>query len=168
MAIAGGQVELSADKLIEFANHPLHDGDVRTLLICIAFTWFMALFPDVDTESRPRKMFHRAAFVAITILWYFNAYDLMALFALVAIAPLLHKHRGWTHARLTPWFFALIFAVAWEYARVQQGWFRSFSWENVLDFLTLRWIFVAAIIAGHYTHLFLDLPVFSYFKRRLS
>ncbi|MCB0300780.1 MAG: hypothetical protein KDE52_12045, partial [Calditrichaeota bacterium] len=68
----------------------------------------------------------------------------------------------------TPWFFALIFAVAWEYARVQQGWFRSFSWENVLDFLTLRWIFVAAIIAGHYTHLFLDLPIFSYFKRRLS
>lgn len=156
LAIFSGQVTLGEKSLAVFFRNPAADSDCRTLVIVMFLAWAMALFPDVDTESRPRKYFHRAAFGVMSGLLFLNELEVLALVALGVIAPMLHKHRGWTHHWLTPWVLAVFFAVGWEYTRAKNAWFFGFSWESTLSFFTDRWIFAAAIILGHYTHLLLD------------
>ncbi len=156
LAIFSGQVTLGEKSLVVFLRNPAADGDFRTFVIVIFLTGAMALFPDVDTESRPRKYFHRVAFGVMGGLLFLNELEVLALLALAVMAPMLHKHRGWTHHWLTPWGLAALFAVVWEYLRTKNAGFSGYSWENALSFLADRWIFAAAIVLGHYTHLLLD------------
>ncbi len=156
LAVFSGQVKLSLYALQDFIRHPLGDGDFQNLLVVVIFTWFMAVFPDVDIDSKPRKYFYRAVFVGFVFLFILQAHRLLAILGLIAIMPLLHKHRGWTHWRITPWVFAIIFAIIWEYFRAKNAWFSGFSWKNVIKFLFEHWIFTASFVVGHYTHLLLD------------
>jgi len=156
LAVFSGQVELSLRTIETFVHHPLRDGDFRTLLVVVSFAWLMAVFPDIDIDSKPRKYFYRAVFVGFGLLFMLQAYQMLAILALAAFIPLLHKHRGWTHWRITPWIFAVIFAITWEYFRAKNSWFSGFSWGNVLKFMVEHWIFTASFVIGHYTHLILD------------
>ena len=118
--------------------------------------WFMALFPDLDTASIPQRWFLRGMFALLIAALAWGRLDLFVLLAFAALLPLIHRHRGWTHWRITPWVIPLFLASIHEYLRAQSSWFLGFSWENVWEFLGRYWIYVAASVLGHYTHLLLD------------
>lgn len=166
LAVAGRQATLSIDAIRDFWENPLHDGGVRTLIMVIALAYLMALFPDTDTASKPRRFLDRTVFVILLACLWTEAYEIAVLVALAAIAPLLQKHRGWTHSWWTPWVFAVLFAIAWEIFRAENAWFSGFSWNNVFAFMKTRWIFTIAIAIGYYTHLLLDRPAFTRLRTR--
>ena len=121
-----------------------------------ATAWFMALFPDLDTASIPQRWFMRAMFALLVAALAWGRMDIFAVLAFATILPLLHRHRGWTHWKVTPWLVALFLATVYEFLRARESWVFEFSWENVWAFLREYWHYTAACVIGHYTHLLLD------------
>ena len=154
LLLTAGSGALSAPpaSLTEFTAHPgvaLGGGVFLT-------AWLMALFPDLDTRSIPQKWYLRCVALGTIGALLADRGDWVAVIALAALLPLLHKHRGWTHWKLTPWVLALLAALLAEYSRTQSLWFSGFSWRGVSDLLAQHWMFVMATVLGHSTHLLLD------------
>ena len=157
VALGTGYAEWQSDAWQRFLSQPLDFGQPISLLLGLFVTAvFMALFPDLDTTSVPQRRFFRAMFIMLAILYFQKELDLFCLLAFITLLPVMHKHRGWTHWKVTPWLVALFLAIIWEYFRVQDTWRDRFSWENVWFALHSSWAFVFACVLGHYTHLLLD------------
>ena len=162
LAIISGQADVSAASLEAFVREPQADTEFRRFLGIVFLSWFMALFPDLDTGSTPRKHYFRWVFALLVLLFILRDLQLMGILAIAAVAPMLHKHRGWTHWYVTPWLLAFGMAILIEYLSVREAsWltillFGGFSFGNVFDWLTTNWIYTAAFVIGHYTHLMLD------------
>ena len=72
------------------------------IIIFAAIAVMFSLWPDVDIKSIGQKVFYTIFFVTDAILiFYFQAHKTAAFFGLLIILPILAKHRGWTHSRLT-------------------------------------------------------------------
>ena len=56
-----------------------------------------ALFPDLDVASVPQRWFYRAAAALLLVLISQGRAGDAALLGLLALLPLMHRHRGWTH-----------------------------------------------------------------------
>lgn len=119
-------------------------------------TLFMSLFPDIDTASISQRWFFRLCVLSMGVLLYHRALDIFIVVAFTALLPLLHKHRGWTHWKITPWVLAFSFMIILEYLRSKTAWFSGFSWQNVWDLLKENTAYITAMVVGHYTHLSLD------------
>lgn len=57
-----------------------------------------ALFPDVDIKSRGQLVFYRVFIVLDVILLLAGEFTLAAYFGLLALVPIVSRHRGWTHS----------------------------------------------------------------------
>lgn len=157
LASTTGDVELGLETLNEMAKSPLSPTqNTKTLLGLFLTSLFMALFPDLDTQSVSQRWFFRIVFLLMTIMHFNGRHDLFVIVAFCAILPVLHQHRGWTHWKITPWAIAFFLAVVQEYFLAQKRNFGGFSLENVWELLEHYWLFVVACVAGHYMHLFLD------------
>jgi membrane-bound metal-dependent hydrolase YbcI (DUF457 family) len=55
------------------------------------------LFPDVDTDSKGRRLFYGAALVADAYLILRHLYRQSAILGFFALLPAIDGHRGWTH-----------------------------------------------------------------------
>tara|TARA_B100000959_G_C14823949_1_gene559013 strand:+ start:460 stop:912 length:453 start_codon:yes stop_codon:yes gene_type:complete len=72
------------------------------IIIFTAIAVMFSLWPDVDIKSIGQKVYYTIFFVTDAILvFYFQDYKTAAFFGLLIILPILAKHRGWTHSRLT-------------------------------------------------------------------
>ncbi|MEQ9366551.1 MAG: metal-dependent hydrolase [Leptospirales bacterium] len=156
LAIASGQVDVEADSLAEFVRNPLAEGPFRKLFGLCILAWFMGLFPDLDTGSTPRKFYFHGVIVILAALYIVSELRLLAFVAIASLAPMLHKHRGWTHWLITPWLLSALLALALEYLRARDSWFFGFDWWDALEWWLRNWIYTAAFVIGHYTHLLLD------------
>ncbi len=156
-AQVSGYTSASYRHLIDFLNAPhMTQGDIPVLIGLFAVTVFMSLFPDLDSASILQRWFYRFALVILILLFMVGQMGLFAAVSFIILLPLLHKHRGWTHSKITPVLLALFFAVVLELHRSTQAWFGGFSMENVGAILNEYWIYVVACVLGHYTHLLLD------------
>jgi membrane-bound metal-dependent hydrolase YbcI (DUF457 family) len=59
-----------------------------------------ALFPDVDIKSRGQMLFYRLFVVFDVFLIATGEYVAAAYFGLLALVPIVSRHRGWTHSYL--------------------------------------------------------------------
>ncbi|MGK5094683.1 hypothetical protein WDW89_22065 [Deltaproteobacteria bacterium TL4] len=157
VAIASQAVVLNAETLNQLVNNPLnaHNSIVVWMGLFLT-TVFMSLFPDLDTGSIPQRWFFRIVFILLIFLYFKKWMDIFAVVAFSALLPVVHKHRGWTHWKITPWLIALFLGIILEYFRAKASWFQGFSWGNVEGLLRKYWLYVVACITGHYTHLLLD------------
>ena len=156
LAVASGQVEMETDSLAQFVQNPLAEGPVRKLVGLFFLAWFMALFPDLDTGSTPRKYYFHGIVFILTALYIVSELQLLAFIAIISLTPMLHKHRGWTHWLITPWVLSALLALAGEYLRARDSWFFGFDWGNALEWWLTNWIYTVAFVFGHYAHLLLD------------
>jgi hypothetical protein len=157
VALGTQYVHLQPEDWQQFTQHPFAlEGNIQTLLSVFATALFMALFPDLDTTSVPQRWFFRGMFVLLAVLYFQQRMELFCLLAFVSLMPVMHKHRGWTHWKITPWLIAVFLAMVWEYFRVKEAWVEEFSWDNVWRWMQEYWIYVFACVIGHYTHLLLD------------
>ncbi len=109
---------------------------------------FFALFPDVDTDSLPRRWFYRAVVVGLVSLAWLGEQRLGLWLAILSMLPLLDHHRGWTHGRWMPLVVPAILGVGAAVVLREQPF---------VDRLTaLDVIYYVAAAVGWYTHLLLD------------
>jgi len=70
---------------------------VTLVLVSIIFS----LFPDIDTNSKGQKLFYFIFFILDAYLILKEQYKNAAILGLFSFLPILSKHRGWTHRKLT-------------------------------------------------------------------
>jgi len=79
-------------------------GDWRVLpLFAVALA--MALWPDVDITSKFQKFFYRILIAVDVGLLLGKRYQEAAVLGLLAMVPIVSRHRGWTH---TLWAAVLV------------------------------------------------------------
>lgn len=100
------------------------------------------LFPDVDTDSKGRRLFYGLAVVADAILILRRDYRQAALLGFFALLPAIDGHRGWTHA----WWAALLIPSPILLAPV---YLLHAPWQALLPY------YLAGVL-GYVSHLLLD------------
>ena len=72
------------------------------IVMFVGLAVMFSLWPDVDIKSIGQKVFYTIFFITDAILvFYFQDYKAAAFFGLLIILPVLAKHRGWTHSKIT-------------------------------------------------------------------
>lgn len=111
---------------------------IGLMVICILF----ALWPDIDTNSKGQNIFFGIAFAADIVLILSGHIEAAAYLGLIAMTPILGKHRGWTHSRVAMVLVPLpIIIIPYLYRQ---------------EILQPALIFYGAALAGYFSHLLLD------------
>ena len=152
---------------LPFDWNPTISLNILVIVGCFVVALLFGLWPDVDITSKSQKIFYSVLFVLnavlIFILKYYVAAALLGLFAML---PILSKHRGWTHSRITmlllPGLF-LVIPVYVEYPNWGIGWEELpelvdslIKWERLPDVLQQGLVFYLAGLIGYASHLYLD------------
>lgn len=141
--------------------------DPLGILGCFAIALLFGLWPDVDIKSRSQQIFYTVLFVLnASLILFLQRYLEAALLGLFAMLPILSRHRGWTHSKITmillPSLF-LVIPIYVEYPNWGTGWkelpdlFDSLvTWEGLPDTLRKGLAFYLAGLIGYASHLYLD------------
>ena len=105
-----------------------------------------ALFPDVDVKSKGQKYLYWLLLIIFIILIIENKLDILALFALLSIVPMIVNHRGLFHR---PWFIIFSSLGLWIIVSAFHP-----EWARELFCIVLFFI------AGGISHLWLDFGFF--------
>ena len=100
------------------------------------------LFPDVDTNSMGQNIFFGIAFVALIALIVAGKFEPAAYLGLLAMTPIIGKHRGWTHSKLAMVLVPSPILII-PYLHNHHVW-------------TLGLLIYGAAVAGYFSHLLLD------------
>lgn len=118
----------------------LDDWQLLVGLFVIAVLF--GLWPDVDTNSMGQNIFFGLAFVADIVLIATGKFEPAAYLGLLAMTPIVGKHRGWTHSKLAMVLVPLpIVLVPYLHSR---------------HALPLSLLIYGAAVAGYFSHLLLD------------
>ncbi len=133
---------------------------------CFAVAVLFGLWPDVDIKSKSQKIFYSVLFaVNLVLIVFLQKYLESALLGLFAMLPIMSKHRGWTHARITmillPSVFLLIPIYSahseWETDGNLVDLFNSLAeWDGLTGALRSGVPFYVASFIGYASHLHLD------------
>lgn len=128
----------------------LHSSQVLAGLAVIGMLF--GLFPDVDTNSRGQDIFYWAIFALDILLIWIGRIEAAAYLGLLAMAPIVGKHRGWTHKKWAMLIVPLpIVLVPYVYNQ---------------DNLPLALLFYGAAVTGYFSHLLLDGLIWRKFRMR--
>jgi flagellar biosynthesis protein FliQ len=133
---------------------------------CFAIAVLFGLWPDVDIKSKSQKIFYTLLFVLnVVLIVFWRKYLESALLGLFAMLPILSKHRGWTHARVTmvllPGLFLLVPIYAAHPEWYSGGTFLDafnalLEWEELSVIILTGLPFYVASFIGYASHLYLD------------
>lgn len=133
-------VKLAPGRILERWDISLQDWQLLVGLFVIAVLF--GLFPDVDTNSMGQNIFYGLAFVAEIVLVVTGKFEPAAYLGLLAMTPIVGKHRGWTHSKiamvLVPTPIVLV-----PYLHNHHVW-------------TLGLLIYGAAAVGYFSHLLLD------------
>lgn len=133
-------VKLLPGDILERWNINLEDWQLIAGLFVIAVLF--ALFPDVDTNSVGQNIFFGIAFVADILLLVAGKFEAAAYLGLLAMLPVIAKHRGWTHHKLAMVLVPLPILVI-PYVQNQKIW-------------SLGLLIYGSAVVGYFSHLLLD------------
>jgi len=108
------------------------------------------LFPDIDTNSKGQNIFYGIAFVAEIILVITGKFEPAAYLGLLAMTPIVGKHRGWTHSKIAMVLVPLPILLV-PYLHNHHVW-------------TLGVLIYGAAVAGYFSHLLLDGLIVSFIR----
>lgn len=109
-----------------------------------------AIFPDIDTNSKAQNLFYAIAFVSDVILIIYSYFAAAAILGLLAMTPIVGKHRGWTHSRWAVLVIPLPIIVV-PYLSSQ-----AVGQSGLLIY--------GAAVAGYFSHLLLDGLIWKRFR----
>lgn len=133
-----------------FDNIDTFLSDGQTLFGLAVIGMLFGLFPDVDTNSRGQDIFFLTAFLFDILLIWVGRLEAAAYLGLIAMTPIIGKHRGWTHKRWAMFLVPLpIIIVPYVYRQ---------------DNLALALLFYGAAVIGYFSHLFLDGLIWKRFR----
>jgi LexA-binding, inner membrane-associated putative hydrolase len=116
--------------------------DWQLLIGLFVIAVLFGLWPDVDTNSMGQNIFFGLAFAADIVLIATGKFEPAAYLGLLAMTPIVGKHRGWTHSKLAMILVPLpIVLVPYIHNR---------------HVLALSLLIYGAAVAGYFSHLLLD------------
>lgn len=133
-------VRLLPGEILQRWDISLQDWQLLIGLFVVAVLF--GLFPDVDTNSMGQNIFFGIAFVAMLILIIVGKFQPAAYLGLMAMMPIVGKHRGWTHSKLAMLLVPSPILII-PYLHNQHVW-------------TLGAVIYGAAVAGYFSHLLLD------------
>ena len=120
----------------------IYTTDGMSSILCAVSAFIFALYPDMDINSTPRKIFTPIGIISAGLLFYFDK-KLPAIVLLgLIVLPLMMRHRGFIHSILGMFLAAL-------------------AWNYVVMYLVPTtelngFIYAFGAICGYMTHLVLD------------
>ena len=140
--------------------------DFLQIIGCFVIAVLFGLWPDVDIKSKSQKIFYSVLFVVnVVLIVFLQKYLESALLGLFAMLPIMSKHRGWTHAKITmillPGVFLLI-PIYTNYAEWTSGgnlvsdFYGLRDWDDLPVALLSGFPFYVASFIGYASHLYLD------------
>ncbi len=124
--------------------------DWQVLAAVMVLSVLFALFPDVDTNSKGQNIFYGIALAFDILLIASGDIQAAAYLGLIAMLPIVGKHRGWTHSKLAMVLVPLpIVIVPYLYS------------EKVLQ---ISIVYYGAAVAGYFSHLLLDGLIVKWFR----
>lgn len=140
--------------------------DIVKIVGCFAVAVLFGLWPDVDIKSKSQKIFYTGLFALnVVLIVFLQKYLESALLGLFAMLPIMSKHRGWTHAKITMILIPSVFLFIPIYA-AYSDWETSGTlvdslsalreWEGLTDAVRSGFPFYVASFIGYATHLHLD------------
>ena len=118
------------------------NADWQQVAGLVLVSTLFAIWPDVDTNSKAQNLFFRIAFVLDLLLILYGFFLAAALLGLLAMTPILGKHRGWTHSKLAVVLVPSPIIIIPYLANNEVG-------------LTGLLFYLAAVV-GYFSHLLLD------------
>ncbi len=70
-------------------------------VLYVAIGVMFSVWPDVDVKSMGQKLFYFMFFFADCYLIFMKEFKIAAYLGLIIILPILSRHRGWTHSKIT-------------------------------------------------------------------
>ena len=117
--------------------------DAIEIVIYAAIIIMFSLWPDVDIKGLGQKVFYSIFFITdLILIFYFQDFKAAAYFGLIIILPILAKHRGWTHYRITAILLPLPLVLV-----------PLFVFDGTL---AEGLPFYFAAVTGYFSHLFFD------------
>ena len=123
---------------------------------CFVVAVLSGLWPDVDIKSRSQQIFYRIFLIFSVILILRKQYLQSAVLGIFSMLPLLGKHRGWTHSRLTMLLLPTVFLVLPFYFKGAAVDLDNLKSSHNLNFIRSGFPFYTASLIGYATHLHLD------------
>ncbi len=133
-------LQLAPGDLLVKTNGILSDWQFVAGLYVLAMLF--GLWPDVDTNSKGQNIFFGIAFVADILLIATGRLEAAAYLGLLAMTPIVGRHRGWTHSK-----WAMI-AVPLPIIIV--------PYINKSTILATAMLIYGAAVVGYFSHLLLD------------
>ena len=135
-----GAVKLAPTNVLDRSGIALDDWQLLIGLFVIAVLF--GLWPDVDTNSIGQNIFFGIAFIADIILIATGKFEAAAYLGLLAMTPIVGKHRGWTHGKLAMVLVPLPIVLV-PYLHSQHV-------------LAQSLLIYGAAVGGYFSHLLLD------------
>ena len=140
--------------------------DFIKIIGCFAVAVLFGLWPDVDIKSKSQKIFYRVLFVLnVVLIVFLQKYLESALLGLFAMLPIMSRHRGWTHAKITMILLPVVFLLIpiytgypeWQSRGNLVDHFNALrDWDHLPDAILSGLPFYIASFIGYATHLHLD------------
>ena len=140
--------------------------DLLKIIGCFVVAVLFGLWPDVDIKSKSQKIFYTVLFVLnVVLIFFLQKYLESALLGLFAMLPIMSKHRGWTHAKITMILLPVVFLVIpiytgyleWQSGGNLVEHFNALrDWDYLPDAILSGVPFYVAGFIGYATHLHLD------------
>ena len=147
-AIYVGALETAPNQTLRETACLLSEWQLLVGLFVIAVLF--GLWPDVDTNSKGQNIFFGLAFAADILLIASGRIEAAAYLGLLAMTPIIGKHRGWTHSKLAMVLVPLpIVIVPYLYRP---------------SVLTPALLLYGAAVVGYFSHLLLDGLIFKHFR----
>ena len=141
-------------------------SDLIKIIGCFVVAVLFGLWPDVDIKSKSQKIFYRVLFVLnVVLIVFFQKYLESALLGLFAMLPIMSRHRGWTHAKITMILLPVVFLLIpiytgypeWQSSGNLVDHFNALrDWDHLPDAILSGLPFYVAALIGYATHLYLD------------
>lgn len=127
-------------------------SDWQAVAALFVLSMLFALFPDVDTNSKGQDLFIGFAFLVDLLLILEGAFQAAAYLGLIAMLPIISRHRGWTH---TKWAMLLVPSPL-----------LIVPYINNESSLPIAAIYYGAAVIGYFSHLLLDGLIWKRFRVR--
>lgn len=126
--------------ILERTGGLLNDWQFTSFLFFVAILF--GLWPDIDTNSKGQDIFFGVGFLLDVILIWNGHIEAAAYLGLLAMTPIIGKHRGWTHSKWAMILVPLPIVIV------------SYLYRDSV--LPTALIIYGAAVAGYFSHLLLD------------
>lgn len=129
-------------------------GGLLTNMQFVYFLFFISilfgLWPDIDTNSKGQDIFFGAGFLLNILLIWQGYLETSAYLGLLAMTPIVGKHRGWTHSKWAMLLVPLPIVIV------------SYLYRDAL--MPAAVLIYAAAVGGYFSHLLLDGKITRYIR----